>query len=201
MDYELASIFMALAALIISFVSLVRTRKNSEVQTQLNWISERLAEKQYDKILESEEREGQPIFVIRTSSISGTSKEGEGTKVRIKIFISNNGSDALEHKHVVLEALSGGLWKLSPKAYIERVDIRGVDTILGERSVIINPGYDTEGCLIHIFYIDMEGFERIQEFEIFPEGRDHPIPTRVSFIYKKTYKVVHSNMSKWPLPF
>ena len=194
--YEILTICVAVLAVMISLVSLVRTRKTTKVQIELEKISARLAEKQLDKIIESEEREGQPVFVVRTTNIVGFDPKQVGHKVKITLLVENTGEEYLEPKHITLVSLRDGLWKLCPNAFLEHVDIREHDPILGERTILLKLGCQLNDCTIHISYVDRVGLERIQEFEIFPEGPSENLPFKVSFTFRKIYRIVPSELWK-----
>jgi len=194
--YEFFTVCVSLVAIVISFVSLIRTRETSNKQIELEKISAKLAEKQLTKIEETEEREGQPIFVVRATNIVGADPEQTGYKVKVTIFVENTGQDYLEPKGLDLVSLKDGIWKHCPKASLDYIDIREHDLILGEHSMTLNPGCNLHNCVILISYVDNVGMERIQEYEIFPEGSLAELPFRVFFTYKKTYRLVPSVLWK-----
>ena len=182
--YEKLSILIALIATAISLISLYRTRKTSEIQNKLNQISTDLAEKQLDKIVESEEREGQPIFAVRTIDIHGIDN-----KVKARIQIDNTGDSYLEPRHVLLVALNKGSWRLCPSASLEDVDIREHDPILGERTLIIQSGAKLYECVLLITYIGLPGRPAGAEDEIFSEGASGELPFKINFGYRKSYRI------------
>lgn len=194
--YEVITVCASLVAIVISLVSLIRTRETSNKQIELEKISAKLAEKQLTKIEEAEEREGQPIFVVRATNIVGTDPEQTGYKAKITILVKNTGQDYLEPKHLTLVSIRDGLWKSCPKAYLEYIDIREHDRILGERTITLKPECNLHDCVIHISYVDKVGIERIQEYEISPEGPKAELPFMVFFTYKKIYRLVPSVLWK-----
>lgn len=91
---ESITALLSILAVIASLVSLVRTRKYNDLQLELESISAQLAEKQLSKMLESEEREGQPIFAIRKLDIVGLGDpDSPDYRVYIKFSIDNSGAD------------------------------------------------------------------------------------------------------------
>lgn len=194
--YELLSVSIATVAVLIAFVSLVRTRKTSQMQIELERISAKLAEKQLAKLEEKEEREGQPIFVVRATNITGFVSEQAGYRAKVSILVENTGSSYLEPIHITLVSLRDGVWKLCPNASLDHIDIREHDRVLGEREITLKPGCQLEDCTIHITYIDNVGVERIQEFEIFPEGGTDKFPFKIFFTFKKIYRIVPSELWK-----
>lgn len=194
--YEVITVCASLVAIVISLVSLIRTRETSNKQIELEKISAKLAEKQLTKIEEAEEREGQPIFVVRATNIVGTDPNQTGYKAKITILVENTDQDYLEPKHLTLVSLQDGLWKLCPKASLDYINIRERDRILGERTITLKPGCNLHDCVIHISYIDKVGIERTQEYEIFPEGPHAELPSEIFFTYKNIYRLVPSVLWK-----
>lgn len=70
-NYESLSLGIALIAVIISLLSLIRTRKNESIQLALDQIQADLAAKQLSQIVAREDLEGQPFFAIRVTGIGG----------------------------------------------------------------------------------------------------------------------------------
>jgi len=192
--------FIALVAIIISFVSLYRTRKSEEDRQKLQHIETKLAEKELSRIVEAEERENQPTFVVREIGMLGCgNNKYSDYEVKIKICIDNTGCSYLEPKIVILVSNQNGRFLQCTKASLEHIDIREHDRILGERNILIKPGSNLSECKIHIIYIDNYGDERIQEFSIFPEGdSNHPLPSEVRFNYENTY-IIKSSPYMWKI--
>lgn len=195
--YETLSTFAAVAAIVVSLVSLMRTRKISQIQIDLARINSDLAKKQLDKISESEEREGQPIFVIRTTRIIGIGYDNPDYRINVTIHIENTGCEFIESRFLSLVTLRDGLWQLCKNASLKRDDINR--PLLGEHSLVLKPDSQLYECKILISYLDRLGEEKMQEFEIFPEGNpNEKIPSCIFFKYKKTYKIIPYQLWKGP---
>ncbi len=91
--YEILTLVVSLLAVIVSTVSLVRTRKIAAQQLDLEKITAELSKKQLEKIIESEEDDIKALIEVSLHS-SGTNNE---------LVISNNGK--AEAKNVSIRVL------------------------------------------------------------------------------------------------
>ena len=192
--YEALTVCTSATALFISLVSLVRSRRTSLKQLELESANARLAEKQLAKIEAQEEREGQPTFVIRSTNIYGADPVRAGFSTKITFSVENTGEEYLDPGYVTLVCMREGVFKICPNASLDYPDRDKRDRILGERTITLKPGCNMHECVIHISYIDRSGSERTQEFEIFPEGPMAEIPFKVFFTYKRTWRLVPSTL-------
>lgn len=199
LDTEVIAILVSLLSVMIAFLSLYRTRKNSEIQAKLQDIQTQIAEKQLDQLIEEEDLSGQPVFAIRTLSLSGLGdKDSPEFTVYISLSIDNTGENYLEGQFVVIGAWNQRRFLLSQGVSLEYRDPRDNDPILGKHVIKLKPGAHLELCKIHIMYIDNKGFKRIQEFSIFPEGPRGILPDEVFFEFKKIHKIVPNSL--WRMP-
>lgn len=197
-SFETISTIVATLALVISFVSLFRTRKTAEMQMELARVSAQLAEKQLDRLLADEPLQGQPVFAIRVTSIGGVGHYPlPEYEVRIRIRIDNTGEKYLEPRGVGLVTLDGGIYKLPNQAEIEFKG--GLDRAEIEREHVIKvrPGADLLACSLHIHYIDTLGKDKIQEFRVIPEGRLESLPSAIFFQFSRVNTVVPGSV--WSL--
>lgn len=192
-DFEFLSAIISLIAVAIAFLSLYRTRKNSEIHIELEKIHAKLSEKQLERILEDEDREGQPVFAIRVVRISGTGDTGTPNyTVKIKVQVDNTGEGYLEGKHIYLTTIKDGTFANCSGAYFDHLDPREHDPILGERDIVIKPDSKIAESKLHIIYIDNLGNSRIQQYAVFPEGPKGPLPYTIHFNYEKSYQIAPS---------
>lgn len=183
---------ISILAVIISFISLYRSRKYNEISLRLQEIDSQLSEKQLAKILEKETIEDQPTFVVTTSSISGTGNyDSPDYKVKIKINISSVGVNYSKAKHVSLVTLKDAMFKSSVVSgvYSEHIDIRERDPIIGEFVIVVKPDSNLSACKLHISYLDCKGVEKIQQFSIFPSGPRGPVPMSIRFTLEKIFQM------------
>jgi hypothetical protein len=180
--YELVSTLAALLALVISVISLVRTRKNAEIQTELGRISAQLAQRQLERLVANEPLEHQPRFAIRVASISGIGDpRGPSYQVRIRLQIDNSGHTFLESKGVGLVSLDRGVYRTHPGAHIEFQDRRNGFSIEGEHALVVKRGADLLACSLHIHYVDKLGKDKTQQFRVIPEGGSEHLPSTIFF--------------------
>ncbi|MCB1790336.1 MAG: hypothetical protein KDJ24_08555 [Gammaproteobacteria bacterium] len=194
MHIEFLTLLISIIAVVISYVSLVRTRATSEVQIELERISAELAKKQLARIEENEDREGQPIFIVRFTNVIAFTLGSEVVS-EVTIFVHNTGESFLELAHVSLAFSEDGIWKQCPHAFLKQKAFGDKDRVLGEQKITLKPGCDLRNCTLQIRYVDTAGWDRIQEFEIFPEGGfpgDVGVTTPINFyfIFRKIYRIV-----------
>lgn len=196
--YELLSTLVALFALALSAVSLVRTRKTAELQTELARLSAELAGRQLDRLVADEPLEDQPRFAVRPIAISGLGDPAtDSYEVRIKLKIDNAGDSYLESQCVSLVTLQGGVYRNCPKAWIEFADRRNGFAIEGEHTLIIKRGADLLACSLHVQYIDRLGKNKTQEFRVIPEGGSEYLPSTVFFHLGRVSTIVPGSV--WSL--
>jgi hypothetical protein len=180
--YELVSTLAALVALVISVVSLVRTRRNADIQTELGRINAQLAERQLERLLADEPLEDQPRFAVRVASISGLGDpQTPSYQVRIGLQIDNSGQSFLESKGVGLVCLDRGVYRNHSGAHIEFKERRNGFSIEGEHTMVIKRGADLLACSLHIHYVDKFGKDKIQQYRVIPEGGSDYLPSAVFF--------------------
>jgi hypothetical protein len=190
--YEFVSTLVALLAIAISVVSLVRTRKNAEVQTELARISAQIAERQLDRLVADEQLEDQPRFAVRVTSISGIGEPSTNSyEVRVTIRIDNSGYPYLESKSVRLVTLQDGACRSCPNVHIDFKDRRSAFNIEDEHTLVIRRGADLLKCSLHVHYVDRLGKEKIQKYRVIPEGRsDHYLPSTIFFPLSEVSSIV-----------
>lgn len=188
---------IALVAVVLIFVTLIRERKYKNISekylalsTKFERANAKLAEKQLSKIIDEEALEGQPRFAIQTMNIGGYGEFGsENYYVEITISIENTCNEYLKAKNVSLVSLEDGMFKsgVVKGAYIRHIDIRERDPIIGKHVIVINPDSNLIACELHISYLDNTGAEKFQSFSVFPEGPPGPVPHQVYFKLETIY--------------
>lgn len=197
-SYELLTTLVAILALVISAVSLFRTRKTAEMQIELARVSSKLAEKQLERLIVDEPLEGQPVFAIRVTAIGGVGDyPSPQYEVRIRIKIDNTGPKYLQPSGVQLVTLDGGIYKLPHQAEVEFKGGPDRDEIEREHVIRIRPGADLLACSLHVSYIDNTGKDKIQEFRVIPEGGFDSLPSAVFFQFSRVITMVPG--STWSL--
>jgi len=186
------TLLISILAVFVSLVSLYRSRKYNEISLRIQEINSQLSEKQLAIILENEAVEDQPIFVVKTISIFGNGNyESPDYKVKIKIDISNEGTDYSKANGVTLVTLKDGIFKSSVVSgvYKEPIDISERDSIIGEFVIVVKPNSNLSECKLHISYFDCKGIERTQQFSIFPSGPSGPLPVSIRFTLEKVFQM------------
>ena len=90
-------------AVVISGYSLVRSRKAEKVTRELS-------EKQLARMVDDEEREGQPKFVLHATDIFGADPDQAGYNVKVKFEITNAGDEYMKGSYVTLVMFKDGHW-------------------------------------------------------------------------------------------
>ena len=193
---EILSTLVATLALVISLVSLIRTRKTTEVQVELSRINAKLAEKQFDRLVKEEPLEGQPTFAIYVTSIGGFGDfSSPNYEVRIRFRIDNTGGSYIKPLGIALVTLDGGIYKKLRHVEIEYKENRR--EIEGEHLLKVRPGADLLACSLHLQYVDNLGKDKIQEFRVFFEGDSECLPWAVNFSLSQVFSI--SPGSNWSL--
>jgi len=190
---------IALLAVILGFITLIRERKYKKISEKYMALSAKfeganakLAEKQLSKIIDEEALEGQPKFAIQTKSTGGYGELGSKDYfVKITIDIENTGNEYLKSKRVSLVSLQDGVFKseVVKGVHMEHIDIRERDPVLGEHVIVLKPDSILNDCELHIYYVDDTGADIFQSFSVFPEGPPGPVPHKVYFKLETIYNM------------
>jgi len=198
-EHEIWSIVIAAAALVVSLISIYRTRKNEQIQLALTQINTSLAQKQLDRIEEEEESGGQPVFAILAEGAEGIGDfESPDYLVKINFKVYRSGEEYLRAQGIRIVTVVGGVFNACYNPYLEFVDVRKGDPILSSRTLIIMPNSNIHACRLHISYIDKEGWERFQQFKLYADGPVKHLPMSVKFVFDKTYRIV-PRVDRWEL--
>ena len=192
MEIEMVATLISILAVIISFVSLYRSRKYNEMSLRLQEIDSQLSQKQLDRISEQESVEDQPLFLVQTKSIHGLGGyQSPDYVVKIEFEITHLRIDYPKAKSVSLVSLKEGVFKSSVVSgvYLEHIDIRQRDPVIGEFVIVVKPDSNLSECKLHISYVDCSGVERIQQYSIFPSGPRGPVPFSARFTLEKIYQM------------
>lgn len=199
MNFEAVSVVTALLAVVISLVSLIRTRKYEGMQLALEKIQADLAAKQLEQLVAEEDLEGQPRFAVRVTSIGGFGDpQTPQFQVQIRIRIDNTGDSYLEPQYVSLATRPNKLYLQPQNAYLEPVDVGESDAILGDHTLIVRSGADLSTCKLLISYIDNAGLKRIQVFDLAAEGaKGECVPYSLHFTYREIHHMMANPEYAW----
>jgi hypothetical protein len=187
--YELLSLIGVVIAIVISIINSVMNRKMNKKMVKMQRPTAALADKELARIEEVESLADQPRFVITTIKIVGFDPKEKGYTSKIYILIQNLGDSYSEAKFVLMLRRVAKTWRQPPNAYLDPIDIREHDRILGERIITLRPNSMLRECFIHIHYMDKFGTDQFQEFEILPEGGFERAPSDVKFRLKTIYRL------------
>lgn len=190
--YELIATLVAVLAVVISFVSLVRTRKFNDLQTQLTKLSTDLAQRQLTRLISDEPLMGQPRFAVRAVSISGLGDpRSPSYQVKVKLRVENGGEPVLESRAVNLVALKDGTYLANMRARVERTEHRKQPfDVAGEHILTLTPPVDLADSFLHINYVDHMGKDKIAQFRVLLEGGPCILPSHVFFNFHQVLTIV-----------
>lgn len=191
-SYELVTTLAAVLAIVVSFVSLVRTRKFNDLQAQLTTLSAELAQKQLTRLVTDEPLLGQPRFAVRAVSISGLGDpRSPAFQITVKLRVENSGEPVLESKGVSLVALEAGTYLINIRARVGPTDRREQPfDVIGEHTLSLTPPVDLTSSFLHISYVDKMGKDKIAQFRVFLEGPPGVLPSFVFFDFHQVSTLV-----------
>lgn len=190
--YELITVFVAVIATVLSFISLVRTRKFNELQAQLTELSTELAQRHLARLVTDEPLIGQPRFAVRAVSMSGLGEpRSPSFRVKLKIDVENRGEPVLESKGVNFVIVENGTYLIDTRARIEYTERNEqAAEVVGEHTLTLTPPVDLTDRFLHINYVDSMGKDRIAQFQVFLEGPPGVLPSHVFFNFHQLLTLV-----------